>query len=123
MIGAATMGMPMDTATARGIILATTIEIEGHPVREYLGIVTGEGTIMVAPATTEALDQHDHTRSLAVEQQVREARSVAIAAMAERAKELGATAVIAITIDYTNISTTTDGDLLVVAASGTAVLL
>ena len=41
----------------------------------------------------------------------------------KRAKELGATAVIAIDIDYTNISTAADGDLLVVAASGTAVLL
>jgi uncharacterized protein YbjQ (UPF0145 family) len=119
------MGTAMDTAAVQGIILATTIEIEGHPVREYYGIVTGEATILVThpAAPAGATDRPDHARQAAFEQQVREARSAAITAMAERAKELGATAVIAIDIDYTNISTAADGDLLVVAASGTAVLL
>lgn len=119
------MGTTMDTTTVKGIILATTIEIEGRPVREYFGIVTGEATMKATYHTARAEDsaQPERTRSPTFEEQVREARGTAIAAMAERAKELGATAVIAIDIDYTNITTAADGDLLVVAASGTAVLL
>jgi uncharacterized protein YbjQ (UPF0145 family) len=119
------MVMAMDTAAVKGIILATTIEIEGRPVQEYFGIVTGEATVIAthAAAGEDAADRPARTRSSAFERQVREARSAAIAAMAERAKELGATAVIGIDIDYTNVATAADGDLLVIAASGTAVLL
>src|SRR4051794_24387571 len=109
------MGAAMDTAKARGIILATTIEIEGHPVQEYLGIVTGEASIEASLPTTWVDDTASVKRagSSAFEQQVREARSLAIAAMATRAEELGATAIIAIDIDYARVTTSGGKDLLV----------
>jgi uncharacterized protein YbjQ (UPF0145 family) len=119
------MGAAMETATVSGILLATTDEIEGRPVLEYFGIVTGEATMKatLTPAQVAGATRHGRLRSPKFEQQVRETRDLAVAAMAAHAIGLGATAVIAIAIGYTSVTTSTGGDILVVAASGTAVLL
>lgn len=107
------------------IILATTSEIEGRPVREYFGIVTGEATMphLPSPPPGEGSQRRHDARASGLEQQVRETRDRALAELVARANELGATAVIAIVIDYTTVSIAAGDDFLVVAASGTAVLL
>lgn len=109
----------------RDIILATTSEIEGRPVQEYFGIVTGEATMPQLPSQppSEGGNRRKDQRAAKLEHQVRETRDRALDALVARATELGATAVIAIVIDYTSVSTVAGGDFLVIAASGTAVLL
>ncbi|MFN8516623.1 MAG: heavy metal-binding domain-containing protein [Thermomicrobiales bacterium] len=108
-----------------GMILATTGEIEGRPVREYFGIVAGEATAKRARsrATGEVGDRQASMRSSVIERQIRETRDRALASLIARAAALGATAVIAISIDYTIVAAANGDELLVISASGTAVLL
>jgi uncharacterized protein YbjQ (UPF0145 family) len=114
----------MDTS-ATGLILATTAEIEGRQVREYLGIVSGEAAMSTPPVQDrlEGAGRRGRARSTNIEQQVCETRSQAVAAMVRAAEALGASAVIAVDIDYTNVRRPAGGELLVVTASGTAVIL
>jgi uncharacterized protein YbjQ (UPF0145 family) len=108
-----------------GLILATTGAIDGWLVREYLGIVSGEAVMRTASVTGRLARATGRGRSGAVmvEQQVCRTRSQAVAAMVQRGLELGATAIIAIDIDYTNARLPAGGELLIITASGTAVTL
>ncbi|HAF16818.1 MAG TPA: hypothetical protein DCG84_00600 [Peptococcaceae bacterium] len=101
------------------MIMTTTPLIEGKPVKEYLGIVTGEA-IMGANIVRDffaAVTDIVGGRSGAYETKLSQARKVALQEMAEDAKVLGANAVIGIDIDYEVVR---DG-MLMVTASGTAV--
>lgn len=101
------------------MILTTTPVIEGKPVKEYLGIVTGEaiiGTNIVRDFFASVTDIVGG-RSGAYEAKLSQARQVALREMAEEARQLGANAVIGIDLDYEVIR---DG-MLMVTASGTAV--
>ncbi|MGB9903786.1 MAG: YbjQ family protein [Desulfotomaculales bacterium] len=101
------------------MILTTTPSIEGRPVREYLGIVTGE-SIMGANIVRDffaAVTDIVGGRSGAYEQKLSQAREVALREMADEARRLGANAVIGIDLDYEVVR---EG-MLMVTASGTAV--
>ncbi|BAF60871.1 MAG: YbjQ family protein [Pelotomaculum sp.] len=101
------------------MILTTTPNIEGKPVLEYLGIVTGEA-IMGANIVRDffaAVTDIVGGRSGAYEQKLSHARQIALNEMAEEARRLGANAVVGIDIDYEVVR---DG-MLMVTASGTAV--
>jgi len=101
------------------VILTTTPNIEGKPVLEYLGIVTGEA-IMGANIVRDffaAVTDIVGGRSGAYEQKLSHARQIALNEMAEEARRLGANAVVGIDIDYEVVR---DG-MLMVTASGTAV--
>jgi uncharacterized protein YbjQ (UPF0145 family) len=101
------------------VILTTTHSIEGRPVREYLGIVTGEA-IMGANIVRDffaAVTDIVGGRSGAYEQKLSQAREVALKEMADEARRLGANAVIGIDLDYEVVR---EG-MLMVTASGTAV--
>lgn len=101
------------------MILTTTHSIEGKPVREYLGIVTGEA-IMGANIVRDffaAVTDIVGGRSGAYEQKLSQAREVALKEMADEARRLGANAVIGIDLDYEVVR---EG-MLMVTASGTAV--
>ncbi len=99
--------------------MTTTPLIEGKPVKEYLGIVTGEA-IMGANIVRDffaTVTDIVGGRSGAYETKLSQARKVALQEMAEDARKLGANAVIGIDIDYEVVR---DG-MLMVTASGTAV--
>jgi len=101
------------------MIMTTTPLIEGKPVKEYLGIVTGEA-IMGANIVRDffaTVTDIVGGRSGAYETKLSQARKVALQEMAEDARKLGANAVIGIDIDYEVVR---DG-MLMVTASGTAV--
>ena len=101
------------------MIMTTTPLIEGKPVKEYLGIVTGEA-IMGANIVRDffaAVTDIVGGRSGAYETKLSQARKVALQEKAEDARKLGANAVIGIDIDYEVVR---DG-MLMVTASGTAV--
>ena len=83
------------------MILSTTPTIEGHPILEYKGIVTGE-TIIGANV-------------------LREAKDTALSEMQDRASQLGANAIVGIDIDYETVGQS--GSMLMVAVSGTAVII
>lgn len=107
-------------ATGR-VIVTTTPTIEGQPVREYLGIVTGEAIIGANLFRDLFANIRDIVggRAGSYERVLKEARQNAIAELEAEAARLGANAVVGVDLDYEVIGDT--GSMLMVSASGTAV--
>tara|TARA_R110002073_G_scaffold123234_1_gene266762 strand:+ start:57119 stop:57436 length:318 start_codon:yes stop_codon:yes gene_type:complete len=105
------------------MILTTTNNIEGHPVKEYLGLVTGE-TIIGANIFKDIFASIRDVvggRSGSYERVLREAKDTAIQEMTDEALRKGAGAIIGIDLDYETVGAS--GGMLMVTASGTAVRL
>ena len=101
------------------MIITTTPTIEGHPIQEYLGIVTGEA-ILGAHIGRDILASFTDIiggRSSEYEEEVQKARRIAMDEMVSQAKGRGGNAVVGVDIDYEVIR---DG-MLMVSASGTVV--
>jgi uncharacterized protein YbjQ (UPF0145 family) len=101
------------------MIITTTPTIEGHPIEEYLGIVTGEA-ILGAHIGRDILASFTDIvggRSREYEEEVRKARAIALEEMASEATSKGGNAVVGVDIDYEVIRQ----GMLMVSASGTAV--
>ena len=62
-------------------------------------------------------------RSAAYEQELRKAKDIALQEMSEQARSLGGNAVVAVDLDYETISSGSGGGMLMVSASGTAVVI
>ncbi|MDR6817005.1 uncharacterized protein YbjQ (UPF0145 family) [Neorhizobium sp. 2083] len=108
-----------------GIIVTTTSTIEGKAIAEYRGIVTGEailGTNIFRDLFAGIRDLVGG-RSASYEQVLKEARETALGELEERARAMGANAVVGVDIDYENISTGSSGSMLMVSVSGTAVVV
>ncbi len=90
------------------MLFTTTPTIEGCPIKQYLGIVTGETIIRNFSNTT-------------YEQLIENARNVSMNEMARHAAQAGANAVVGIDIDYGSIGL--GGSTSIVACSGTAVII
>ena len=105
------------------MILSTTPTIEGHTIREYKGVVTGE-TILGANFMKyffAGIRDIVGGRSASYEKVLREAKDSALQEMMERANMMGANAIVGIDLDYETIGA--NGSMLMVAASGTAVVI
>jgi uncharacterized protein YbjQ (UPF0145 family) len=103
------------------MIITTTPGVEGHPIEEYLGIVTGEA-ILGAHIGRDILATFTDIvggRSQEYEEEVRKARGIALDEMSAEAASKGGNAVVGVDIDYEVIRQ----GMLMVAASGTAVKL
>ena len=103
------------------MILTTTNTLETHPIKEYLGIVSGE-TIIGANIFKDffaGIRDIVGGRSGSYEKVLREAKEIALKEMQEQAQRLGANAVIGIDLDYETVGP--NGGMLMVTASGTAV--
>ncbi len=103
------------------MILTTTTAVEGRPVREYLGIVTGEAILGANIFRDLFASVRDIVggRSGSYETVLRDARQTALAELSEEARKLGADAVVGIDLDYETLGQ--GGSMLMVTASGTAV--
>ena len=105
------------------MLLTTTPQIDGYTIREYRGVVTGE-TIIGANIFKDfmaGLRDIVGGRSASYEKVLREAKDTSMEEMMQRAEELGANAIVGIDIDYETIGGS--GSMLMVATSGTAVLI
>ena len=105
------------------MILTTTTIVEGHPVKEYKGVVTGE-TIIGANFVKDffaGIRDVIGGRSGSYEKVLREAKNTSMEEMQERAIKLGANAIIGIDVDYETIGQ--NNSMLMVAVSGTAVVI
>jgi uncharacterized protein YbjQ (UPF0145 family) len=105
------------------MILSTTPTLEGHPVREYKGIVTGEAILGANLFKDLFAGIRDIVggRSATYERELSNARQVALDEMAERARAMGANAVVGVDLDYEVLGT--NNGMLMVSASGTAVVV
>lgn len=105
------------------MILSTTNNIDGNPVKNYIGIVTGE-TIIGANIFKDffaSIRDVVGGRSGSYEKMLREAKDTALKEMKENASKLNADAIIGIDLDYETVGK--GGGMLMVTASGTAVKL
>ena len=105
------------------MILSTTPTIEGHPIREYKGVVTGE-TIIGANIVRDffaGIRDVVGGRSGSYEEVLRQAKDSSMRELMERAQRLGANAVVGIDLEYETIGS--NNSMLMVTASGTAVLI
>ncbi|MFN4135643.1 MAG: heavy metal-binding domain-containing protein [Novosphingobium sp.] len=105
------------------MILTTTSRIEGRPVQRYLGVVTGEvilGANIVRDIFASITDIFGG-RSGKYEEVLARGREQALRELEDRARSVGANAVIGLDIDYETIGAR--GSMLMVSVSGTAVLV
>ncbi|MBQ5909569.1 MAG: heavy metal-binding domain-containing protein [Bacteroidaceae bacterium] len=105
------------------MILSTTFTLDGHPVKNYLGVVSAE-TIIGANAFRDlAASVRDffggHSNSY--EEVFVRAKETALAELSQRAAAMGANAVIGISINYTTVGAS--GSMLMVTCTGTAVVV
>ncbi|GBD15834.1 hypothetical protein HRbin26_00728 [bacterium HR26] len=105
------------------MIITTTNTIEGKPVQEYLGIVTGEAILGANLFRDLFAGIRDIVggRSGAYEKELRRAREIALDEMRQAAEQLGANAIIGVDLDYETIEMGGGGGMLMVTACGTAV--
>ncbi len=104
----------------RDIALSTTPFIPGREIEKSLGVVCGEA-ILGANVVSDLLAGITDIvggRSGSYEGKLKAAREIALVELAVEARERGANAVVGIDIDYETLR----GSMLMVAASGTAVV-
>ena len=103
------------------MIVTTTPTIQGRNISDYRGIVTGEAIIGANIFKDFFAGIRDIVggRSAAYEAELRNARELALAEMAEAAEQKGGNAVVGVDLDYEVVGQ--GGSMLMVTASGTAV--
>jgi len=103
------------------MLVSTTPSVEGKKIVKYLGIVSGEA-IMGADVFRDlfaGIRDIVGGRAAAYEEELRKAKEIAINAMIEEARKLGANAILSVDLDYETIGKS----MLMVSASGTAVVI
>lgn len=103
------------------MIVTTTAMIEGQPVRQYHGIVTGEVIVgaNIFRDLFASITDIVGGRSGKYENVLARARGEALEEMKAEAARLGGNAVIGVDLDYEVLGQ--NGSMLMVSASGTAV--
>jgi uncharacterized protein YbjQ (UPF0145 family) len=103
------------------MLMTTTPSLEGKTIAEYLGVVTGEAILGANLFKDLFAGIRDIVggRAGAYEGELRKAREIAFEELAEAGRALGANAIIGIDLDYETLGT--QGSMLMVTATGTAV--
>lgn len=105
------------------MISTTTQNIDGRRIVEYKGIVFGEviqGVNMLKDMAAGFTNIFGG-RSGSYEGELLQARDEALAEMEQRAQAMGANAVVGVDVDYETLGA--NGSMLMVTASGTAVVV
>ncbi len=105
------------------MIVTTTPAIEGQPIKQYLGIVTGEVIVGANLFRDLFASVRDIVggRSGSYEDVLARARKQALEEMQGEAARLGGNAVVGVDIDYEVLGSS--GSMLMVSCSGTAVVV
>lgn len=105
------------------MILSTTPTLEGRQITEYRGIVVGEAILgaNIFKDLFAGLRDIIGGRSGAYERELAKARQIAMDELSDKARELGANAVVGIDLDYEVVGP--NGGMLMVSVSGTAVIV
>ena len=112
-------------ADATPVLVTTTDGFEGRRIVAYKGLVGGDAILGANMFRDFFAGIRDILggRSGSYEKMLRKAKNEAIGDMMEQARELGANAVVGIDLDYETIQIQDGGSMLMVSASGTAVVV
>jgi uncharacterized protein YbjQ (UPF0145 family) len=105
------------------MITTTTNNVDGRTIRTYLGVISSE-TIIGANVFKDILGglrDFFGGRSGTYEKVMEEAKVTALRELEEKARAMGADAIVGIDLDFETIGA--NGSMLMVSASGTAVKL
>ncbi|SFN55697.1 heavy metal-binding domain-containing protein [Cohaesibacter marisflavi] len=105
------------------MLITTTSSVQGRVIRDYKGIVNGEAILGANVFKDFFAGIRDIVggRSGAYESELQRAREIALDEMTQHAHRLGANAIIGVDVDYETVGD--KGSMLMVAASGTAVVI
>jgi uncharacterized protein YbjQ (UPF0145 family) len=105
------------------MLMTTTPSVEGKNITRYCGVVAGEAILGANLFKDLFAGIRDLVggRSATYERELQKAREIALQELQDRARELGANAVVGIDLDYEVIGQ--NGSMLMVSASGTAVVI
>jgi uncharacterized protein YbjQ (UPF0145 family) len=114
----------MNNLKGEAMLVLTTPTIEGKKIMKYLGLVSGEAILgaNIFKDIFAGIRDIVGGRSAAYEKELRRAKEIALDEMKDEAKALGCNAVIGVDLDYETISIGQAGRMLMVSASGTAVV-
>ena len=107
------------------MILSTTSSLDGKTIKEYRGIVFGEviSGIDFVKDFTASITNFTGGRASEYEEELVLARADAISEMTERAKKIGANALVGVKVDIESITVGEHGQMMImVVATGTAVV-
>lgn len=107
------------------ILVTTTQSVEGRRILEYKGLVGGDAILGANLFRDMFAGLRDIVggRSGSYEKVLRSAKTEALEDMIESARERGANAVVGVDLDYETIQIQDGGSMLMVSASGTAVVI
>lgn len=104
------------------MLLSTTSTLEGRNIIEYRGVVFGEAIsgIDFIKDFTANITNILGGRAKEYEKELIDARADALREMMDRAAKIGANAIVGVSVD---VETMGDGGMILVSASGTAVVI
>ena len=107
------------------MITVTTPTLEGRPIKQYLGLVTGKAILGANIFQDFFAGIRDIVggRSAAYEEELQKAQDLALQEMEYYAYELGGNAVVGVDLDFETINISKGGNMMMVSASGTAVIV
>jgi uncharacterized protein YbjQ (UPF0145 family) len=107
------------------MIIVTTPSLEGRRITRYVGLVSGEAILGANIFRDLFAGIRDIVggRSAAYEQELRKAKALALDEMQDEAQRLGGNAIVGVDLDYETITMGSGGGMLMVSASGTAVVI
>ena len=105
------------------MIVTTTPTIEGHTIKEYKGLVSGEVIFGMNFLKDIGASLRDFFggRTESYESAMLEGRETAQKEMLQRAHDMGANAIVGVDLDFETIGSS--NSMLMVACSGTAVVI
>jgi len=105
------------------MLVTTTNTLQDRKIKDYYGIVSGEAILgaNIFKDLFAGIRDIVGGRSKAYEEELRKAKAAAIDEMIQQAQDYGANAVIGVDLDYEAIGS--NGSMLMVVATGTAVLV
>lgn len=119
----------LNASTANGLtvdtmLVSTTTTLDGKQIAHYLGLVSGEAILGANIFKDFFAGIRDIVggRSAAYEEELRKAKAIAVEEMVTQAQRMGANAVIGVDLDYETLGSGGGGNMLMVSASGTAVI-
>lgn len=107
------------------MIIVTTPSMEGRRIKKYLGLVSGDAILGANIFRDLFAGIRDIVggRSAAYEKELRNAKRIALVEMIDEATELGGNAIVGVDLDYETIEVGGGGGMLMVSATGTAVVI